>query len=212
MQIEQLIQNYPILYHMAASGSWPSIKQHGLLSTTALLDLFEYTGERRLEIESRWRPNSVKIENPVYGTAVVRDQRPMPPDKITPLLRGIGLQEWYELLNGKTFFWVSRHRLDTLLNAYAYRNKSHCILFVDTKKLLDAYADIITLTNINTGFAHYGGPRGRDTFKSIKDFTANRGVWELAVDYDVKHILDLVLRVEERKRDQRISTIWTKDH
>ena len=39
---------YPPLYHMAAEGSWPSIQRHGLLSTSALLDLYEVCGPSEL--------------------------------------------------------------------------------------------------------------------------------------------------------------------
>ena len=37
MRPEDLWQQYPVLYHIAWGGSWPSIKEHGLLSTKALL-------------------------------------------------------------------------------------------------------------------------------------------------------------------------------
>ena len=43
---EYLAQRWPRLYHMAEAGSWESVKRHGLLSTTALLDLFEVSGDR----------------------------------------------------------------------------------------------------------------------------------------------------------------------
>jgi hypothetical protein len=44
-----------VLYHMAEDGSWESIRQIGLLSTSALLDRFEVEGERRYAIESTRR-------------------------------------------------------------------------------------------------------------------------------------------------------------
>lgn len=62
---------------MAHSEALPSILQHGLLSTSALLDLFEIGGERRAKLETRMRPTSVPITHPVHGTAVVRDQKPI---------------------------------------------------------------------------------------------------------------------------------------
>jgi hypothetical protein len=46
-----LARFYPRLFHMSHSGSWPSIQQHGLLSTTALLDLFEVKGKERESLE-----------------------------------------------------------------------------------------------------------------------------------------------------------------
>src|SRR6266480_1717700 len=60
---------------MAESGSWPSIQKQGLLSTSALLDLFEVEGEERFAIESQWRPQSVVITHPTHGTAVIRDSK-----------------------------------------------------------------------------------------------------------------------------------------
>lgn len=43
----ELLRDCPVLYHMAARGSWESIQRHGLLSTSALLDLFGVMGDRR---------------------------------------------------------------------------------------------------------------------------------------------------------------------
>jgi hypothetical protein len=40
-----LIKIYPRLWHVAEDGSWPSISRYGLLRTSALLDLYEITGE-----------------------------------------------------------------------------------------------------------------------------------------------------------------------
>ncbi|MFC2017214.1 DUF7002 family protein [Chloroflexota bacterium] len=207
MKIEELIKNYSVLYHMAEFGSWESIQQHGLLSTTALLNLFEYTGEKRYKIESEWRPSSILIEHPVYGKAIIRDQK-MPPEETKPLLKDITLKEWYEFLNRKAFFWVNRYRLSRLLNAYSYRNRSHTVIFINTKRLVGMYADKVTLSDINTGFSSWGGLRGRDTFKSIDKFLSNRTVWELAVDYAVEQISDLTIKVEEWKGDKIMNTIW----
>ncbi len=72
-RLERFAALYPSLYHMAESGSWPSIRERGLLSTTALLDLFEIDGATRTSIESQWRPESIPIEHPSYGSAVVGD-------------------------------------------------------------------------------------------------------------------------------------------
>ena len=44
---EEFVRRYPRLYHMAQVGSWPSIERNGLLSTSALLDLFQIKGEAR---------------------------------------------------------------------------------------------------------------------------------------------------------------------
>lgn len=66
-----------MLYHMAERGSWDSIRQHGLLSTTALLDLYGVKGAERDFIEARRRPTSVTLTSAQLGSSVIRDQKPM---------------------------------------------------------------------------------------------------------------------------------------
>jgi hypothetical protein len=62
ISVDSLIEYYPYVYHMAKADSWESIEGKGLLSTSALLDLFEINGERRFAIESCHRPDSVVTE------------------------------------------------------------------------------------------------------------------------------------------------------
>jgi len=71
---EILIEMYPRLYHMAHEGAWASIERFGLLSTSALLDLFEITDARRHELESCRRGKSEEIKRRTHGTALLRDQ------------------------------------------------------------------------------------------------------------------------------------------
>src|SRR5262249_40369294 len=44
---ELLWTRFPYLWHMAEPGSWPAIRDHGLLSTSALLDRYGIMGEAR---------------------------------------------------------------------------------------------------------------------------------------------------------------------
>lgn len=206
----ELARRYPRLYHMAELGSWPSIQKHGLLSTTALLDLFEVDDEKRHSIESEWRSDSVPIPHPIHGDAVIRDQGPMPPNELVNCLVNLTTTEWYELLNRMTFFWAEWRRLANLLNAVAYRNKPHCVITIETRALLARHGSRASLSAINSGFVNYGGPRGRDTFKSIANFPSGHTVWELAVDYSVPDLADLVISVEEWRRDTRLRVIWDR--
>ena len=111
---ETLARLYPRLYHMAEEGSWPSIKMHGLLSTTALLDLFEVQPEERYPLETRRRPESVPIHHPVHGTAWIRDNKPINETVLRRTLEGMTEEQFYRTLNGRVFFWVSTDRLDRL--------------------------------------------------------------------------------------------------
>jgi uncharacterized protein DUF7002 len=48
MDVAELVETCPRLFHMAEPGSWAGIQRHGLLSTSALLDLFEVDGDLRV--------------------------------------------------------------------------------------------------------------------------------------------------------------------
>src|SRR5262249_10557239 len=136
--VDELSDRFPRLFHMAELGSWPSIRERGLLSTSGLLDLFEIDSVQRFQIESCHRPESVEILHKVHGRAVIRDQKPM---SDSSLCRALGNSmepaAWYRELNSRVFFWLSEDRLNTLLGARAYRHQRHDILLVDTRKLVE---------------------------------------------------------------------------
>ena len=94
MTPKDVARKYPCLYHMAELSSWPSIQRYGLRSTSALLDLYGTTGLTRVQIESQWRPRSVRLTHPTYGTAAVRDQLPMPEDKLSDCLVDMTPPQW----------------------------------------------------------------------------------------------------------------------
>lgn len=172
MKEEDLLKNYPRLYHMAEDASWDSVVKHGLLSTTELLDLYEFEGEERRKLESERRPESVSISREGLPSAVVRDQKPMTRSALEKCLTdGTTPEEWFETLNARVFFWLSKDRLQGLLGARAYRDKPQTVITLDTVSLVDAHRDIITLSPINSGATIYNPvPRGRSTFMPIADF------------------------------------------
>lgn len=218
-ELEDLVRHYPYLYHMAESGSWPGIQKHGLLSTSALLDMFEVPKRERYAIESQWRPESITIRHATHGVAVIRDQKPLNEGTLRRLLDGISTTQYYEQLNGKTFFWVRKERLERLLNARAYRGRVHCVLTVDTEALLARHQNDIWLAHINSGATFHGsGRRGIDTFKRISQYPFEEmkrkkgqdAIVELAVDYAVKDIADFVIRVEDWIGQDPVRTIWQR--
>jgi len=168
---DELARAYPALYHMADARSWESICKHGLLSTTALLDLFGIEGEARENIEARRRPECVEIKSREHGRAFVRDQKPLIESKLAKSLRGCTVPDWYRLLNKYVFFWLTKDRLQTLLSARAYRNKAHLVLTIDTLPFLKHYEKRIVLSPMNSGntqpIAH---PRGPKTFMTLPDY------------------------------------------
>jgi hypothetical protein len=216
--VNELARLYPRLYHMAHRDSWASIQEHGLLSTSALLDLFEKNGEEREKLETRHRPESVTITHPVGSAAVVRDQKPMSDEGLRRALGSSGLApaDWYRILNSKVFFWLTEERLARLLGANAYREDEHCVLTVDTRSILADHENDVRLCPINSGCTKpFPWPRDGDTFLTMTDYpfedwfrrrAGHDPVVEVAIEQGVRDITKYVLRVELRQ-EARISTV-----
>ena len=165
---DEFVAAFPKLYHMAHQDSWASIRKHGLLSTTALLDLFGVDGELRHHIESEHRAEYMRIENPKYGAAMIRDQKPMSDSGLRRCLQdGLTPVKWYHILNERVFMWTSKERLYRVMSARAYKNDEHLVLVLDSKKLVKNHWDAITLCAMNSGCTTpYAHPRGKATFLS----------------------------------------------
>jgi hypothetical protein len=201
---------------MAADGSWDSIARHGLLSTSALLDLFEYRGERRHQLEACHRPESVTIKHAEHGRAVIRDQKPMDDQGLRRCLEGMTPQDWYRTLNSRVFLWLTQERLQRMLNAAAYRDQTHVVLTIDTYALLERHYKRVVLSPMNSGATKpYPFPRGSSTFRRLDNYplaemVKKRGnrdpIVELAVDYSLPDIREMVLAVELMKGEQILET------
>ena len=203
MTVEELCSHYPRLYHMAEASAWPSIQEHGLMSTSALLDLYEVTEPARSLIESSQRPDFVSVNHPRHGIAWIRDQRPLSDAGLLRALSDMTPQAWYRLLNGKVFFWVNEVRLTKLLGTYQHRD--NVVLVLDTAKVMERCADDTFLCPINSGFTRrFPQPRGSGTFRSIADYpftewVRKRGIKdaiaECTVNYRVRHITELLVEL-----------------
>jgi len=205
-ELDELILDCPILYHMAERGSWPSIQRHGLLSTSALLDLYGVHGAERDAIESRRRPEGVRLKRRDLGGILLRDQKPMDDAGLRKcLLDGLSPEDWYRLLNNKVFLWLTRARLHRLLDARPYRDREHDVLELDTAPLVAAYRQAITFSPINSGTTRpFPASRGLTTFLPISDYPyghwrskrpKGERVVELAVNRGVPEIARFVRRV-----------------
>ena len=171
-ELSELLSDCPVLYHMAERGSWPSIRRHGLLSTSALLDLFGVDDETRVALEARRRPQGVVLDHPERGHAVVRDQKPMDDRGLRQCLQdGLTPEDWYRILNARVFFWLTRSRLIRLLTAKPYRDQEHDVLELDAAALVRAYLSQITLSPINSGATKpFPASRGKRTFLPVPDY------------------------------------------
>lgn len=193
MKESDLLTHYPRLWHMAEDGSFDSILKHGLLSTSALLDLHGVTGTDRAAIERMRRPDSVAVRGMGLPTATIRDNKPMTASALKKCLEdGLTPEEWFALLNERAFFWLSKKRLSKLLNAKAYRERPQTVLTVDTKSLLEAHRDKIELSPLNSGATIYNPlPRGRASFLPIGDYPFDKRRAEKGREY---WVVELVVR------------------
>lgn len=217
-ELEELTEHCPTLFHMAERGSWPSIRNVGLLSTSALLDLYSIEGPARSRIECKHRPACVEISKEGMPRAVIRDQIPMSDSGLRRCLPSrMNPADWYKILNRKVFFWLSEERLHRLTGANAYRGREHDVLMVDTRSLIEAHRTSIWFCPINSGctkpFPH---PRDETVFARIEDYPywfwrtkrkRTDRVVELAVDYAVPDIHEHVQQVVVKRGTRIVSAI-----
>lgn len=207
MRPEALIQIYPNIYHMAEADTWPSIRRHGLLSTSEVVRRAKLPAEVAAKLIRQHRPEKVSIDVPGIGKLSLRDQKPMAEGRLKlALVDGTTPQEWYELINGRVFFWAEEQRLLRLLNAKHYRTLEHDVLTLDTASLLAAHGDQFELCHMNSGntfpIPHH---RGRNAFRTIADYADRKNgaprkdVVEVTVLRQVEDIAQHVVEVRRMR-------------
>jgi hypothetical protein len=218
-ELAELLRDCPIAYHMAERGSWASIREHGLLSTSALLDLYGTCGAERATIEAMRRPEKLALQRDGLHRVVIRDQKPMDDTGLARSLDdGLSPADWYRLLNRRVFFWLTRGRLLRLLTARPYRNDEHDVLELDSAALVAAYHRSITLSPINSGVTRpFPQRRGFATFLPIEDYPYSRWrgrrpmgerVVELTIEHGVPDIARFVRQVTVMRGAETMGTIW----
>ena len=216
--VDRFAARHPVLLHMAHRESWPSIRKHGLLSTSALLELFGIAGEDADSIRSTRRAKSIEIHHPAWGSATIRDQKPMTDSGLNRALTDdLRPRDWYRILNSKVFFWPSEGRLQRMMGARPYREQVHIVLVMDTSLLLQTYRDRVALSPLNSGTTQpMPHPRGRGTFQSMDSYPywerkrqGKDPVAEVAIDDGVEDVERFVVRVECGSAGPTRTVIWT---
>lgn len=170
MTPEQLVEHSPRLYHLTPTPHIESIRQHGLLSTSALLDRFGVSGDDRERLEAARRARPKAFEHPAWGRVVLRDQHPLTAAGLRRARAGsMSVEEWLRLINSRVFFFPSHERLDRLASAYAGEDQS--VLVIDTDHLLRRHVEGVEISHMNTGAtAPVAHPRGSDTFRPLHEY------------------------------------------
>jgi len=212
---------YPTLYHMAEDGSWPSIRARGLLSTRAIVDMYQPDEATRAEILTTVRHRKITLSHDGLPDVTIRDQVPAKFLDVC-LEDGVTPQEFLNALNGRVFFWLSSERLARLLQARLYRKLRHTVLHLDTSALIEAYSDRVQLAPYNTGSMHVPNAprRGPSVFADLADYpheewARRRGksgdpVVELTIDYAVPDVSTYVTRVETWADGKPVEVLYRK--
>lgn len=219
--VDELIENYPHLYHMAWEGSWPLIRAEGLLTTRQLVDACDPDHDLRDAVLARPRPLSVTLRHPTRGAVTIRDQAPLRENILIEKLTDMTIPEWLDVLNGRVFFWLHPDKLSKLLGATRYRKKAHDVLVVETASLLRNHSERVRLSPVNSGATLYPNApeRGSGTFLRVHEYPwtdrRRRGlvdaIAELAVVDGVPDIADHVVRVERRREGELLEVLYEHD-
>ena len=220
VKADVIAATYPRLYHLTHVDNWNLIQRIGLLSTSALLDLFGVDGKLRRNLESSNRRELVPLRSDAHGVAILRDQKPMDDRGLERALTdGISPEEWYRIVNRHVFFWVDRGRVERLLGARAYRNDRHALLVARTRDVLDRHSAQTVLSPLNTGATKpMPHPRGKDCFVPLSSYpfaywqqkrNGRDAVVELAVRGAVAGVVETLDQVSIVGRGEAEQVIWS---
>ena len=207
MDRSELVRRHPLLFHTGVAGSWPSIREHGLLTTEQIVRTGAFEPAVAEALLRNRRPHGTVLDHPRLGRVGIRDQSSLRLRHLEPALQGMSVAEWLGVLNGRVFFWLHPAKLQRLLTARRARDAEQDVLVVRTASLVEAHGDRIRLSPINSGATLWPGApaRGPGTFSTIADYpwaerrkgrSAADAIAELAVPGGVPDIRAHVVRVE----------------
>ena len=212
MTPERLAKLRPELFHLAAAEAWAGVARHGLLSTTAHLDLHGAAAAAREALERSPRPDPHRLVHPIHGQATLRDQRPLRgPALARALTDGLTPADWCATLNGLAFLFPTRAAADRFAAVYAH--EAHDLLVFDTAAVLARAGDRLRVSNVNSGApsARSPTPRGPATFHALAEYDGRAGeVREVVVEGGFPGAADLVLRVERLEPGRPPRTLWRR--
>lgn len=219
MTESDFVRYFPALAHITEAASWPSILDHGLECTSAVLDRFGVAGPERAAIESSRRAASVLLRHDSYPDVRLSDHRPINLKLLARCLGGMPASDWFGLLNARVFFWPYRDRLRRHLAARLGGGGDQAVLTFDSSALLARYGDAVRLSALNSGCTRPPRPRGDGTFLTMADYPFDelrrrrgptKAVAEVTVLRRVDSVADLLSRIEVYGADGASSVVWAR--
>lgn len=158
VDLKQLADRFPDLWHVTFDGGWEGIRHHGILRAIDVAP--ESCDEFRADITAV----SAEGARPV----TLRDQKRTRRDP-TPCLEDLTPAEWWRLVNGRVYLFVREAGATDLVGSYLRRGHPQEVLKLRTTALLAPLADKVEVTTVNAGvFPRTKGPsRGRSTFVAL---------------------------------------------
>ena len=196
METMEFLRRHPRLFHLAHGEAWPSLREHGLLTTKSLVLRSDLDASDQERLLTQHRPASVTVQVPGLSSVVLRDQGPLNMAMLeSALTGGMNVAEWLGQLSSMVFLFPDEATLSTLYE----KDKVEPVVVVelDARSLVEEYGALIRLASINTrATVHKAASRGRETFQGIRQFDAKRKVKEVAVLDDIPDLAKHVRKAE----------------
>jgi hypothetical protein len=103
VNVNELIERYPRLFHLAEADSAQAISKHGLLPAQQIVSTSALGPAEQAAILSRPRPRMLSIEHPQLGRVAFRDQTPLRAHILDQVLTDTTAQQWLSALNERIF-------------------------------------------------------------------------------------------------------------
>ena len=189
MDTDAFTRRYPVLFHVTEQSAWSSIFARGLLSASALLDLYGIHGADRIPMEAQPRSRSVVLAGPGLPDVTLRDQKPLLPLRDQHLDGGMTVADWCRELNQRVYLFTAEEDAARLLRAYPGQR----MFTIRSADMLARNAARVRVSGINTGYAmRRPARRGPSTSVPLQDLPIGR-IKEFTVLHSIPDFADLVI-------------------
>jgi hypothetical protein len=192
------LKNYPNLYHVSLCPDAESIRRHGLMSTSGILDLLGLPVTNRESLERSQRSKAEPFEHPQFGKFILNDQIPLRTEALQRCLIGMTPPEWYAELNERIFFWLSPKRCENFAMARKMKMPPRTLLVLNSERLLANSNVGLDLCLINSGSAtRRPAERNLENFRSVAKYPLDRTPAEASLRTRKISIVDAIEEIKQ---------------